>query len=282
MSYPISSDKFGNPLLKELLVILTEYFQSIDGEFYVIGAAARDIILSGIHDQIPGRKTEDLDIAIAIPNWDAFEEISLGLCNLKDFKKSDKQKQRFFYKDVYMLDIVPFGEIAKADKNIYWPPEETHAMSVVGFTEVAKSTLSLKIDDEFTVQVASLPGIFILKIAAWRDRKARTNKDADDMAFIIKEYLEVNLERAVAEHSDIYDAEEFKTFTAGAILIGRDIKEVLRGDQEMITEFSAIIDDEVAKEEGSVLINQILETHTTLKYEDVYEALQSITTQLKK
>lgn len=44
MSYNISCDQFTNPLLKELLQVLTGYFKSVDSDFYVIGATARDII----------------------------------------------------------------------------------------------------------------------------------------------------------------------------------------------------------------------------------------------
>ena len=282
MSYNISSDSFLNPLLKDLLEELTKYFSSIGTEFYVIGATARDIIFSGIHNQEPGRQTDDLDIAIAIPDWNKFEEISIGLCQVDGFYKSKKQKQRFWFRKVFMLDIVPFGEIARADKNIYWPPEETHAMSVVGFTDVAKHTLQVTVDNSFIINVASLPGIFLLKLAAWRDRHIETNKDAVDMAFIISNYLDINLERAADKHFDIYDDEDYTIYKAGAILIGRDIKEILISNQVILDEFVGILQEEVDKEDDSALINQMMETHTGLKYEEVYNGLLSITNELSK
>jgi len=77
MSCNISSETFYNPLLKELLQKLTEYFQTIGSDFYIIGATARDIIMSGIHNQTSKRRTVDLNIAIAIKDWDKFEQISL-------------------------------------------------------------------------------------------------------------------------------------------------------------------------------------------------------------
>jgi len=137
MSCNISSENLNNPLLKELLKKLTGYFQSIGSDFYVIGATARDIILSVIHNQTSARRTADLDIAIAIKDWDKFEQISKGLCEIDGFQKSSKQKHLFLYKHIFKLDIIPFGEVAKADNNIYWPPKEEIAMSVVGFIEVA-------------------------------------------------------------------------------------------------------------------------------------------------
>jgi len=282
MSYNISSENFSNPVLKELLEKLTGFFNSIDAEFYVIGATARDIILSGIYNQIPTRKTNDLDIAIAIPDWLKFHEIAAGLCSLDGFEKSNKQTQRFLYKTFFQLDIVPFGEIAHADNHIYWPPEESQAMSVAGFTDVAKHTFEITIDDRFKIYVASLPGIFILKLNAWKSRNIETNRDADDMAFIITNYLGINEERAAAQNYDLYEAEDFSTFIAGASLLGRDMKEILMANPEILKEFIGILRAEIDKSDESKLINQIIETHSSLKYEDVYGSLLSLTNELSK
>lgn len=282
MSCNISSEGLNNPLLKELLQKLTDYFQSIGSDFYVIGASARDIILSGIHNQTSARRTTDLDIAIAIKDWDKFEQISKGLCEIDGFQKSSKQKQLFLYKLIFKLDIVPFGEVAKADNNIYWPPKEEFAMSVVGFTEVANKTLDVTIDDEFTVKVASLPGICILKLVAFNDRKYQTNKDADDLAFIIENYLDINIERAAAEHYDIYEVENFNTFTAGANLLGKDIKSILWENDEIIQTFIQILEDELKLEDESPLMNQMIETHKSLKYDTIAEAMNNLLHELKQ
>jgi predicted nucleotidyltransferase len=75
MDLTISSEKIGNPLLIELLRKLTDSFGRMDREFYVIGATARDIIVQQLLDTASTRRTRDLDIAIAIPDWDAFEQI---------------------------------------------------------------------------------------------------------------------------------------------------------------------------------------------------------------
>jgi predicted nucleotidyltransferase len=282
MSCNISSETFYNPLLKELLQKLTEYFQTISSDFYIIGATARDIILSGIHKQASARRTLDLDIAIAIKEWDKFEQISNELCDIEGFHKSEKQKQLFWYKKYFRLDIVPFGEVAKADQNIYWPPEEEFAMSVVGFTKVANTALDVSIDNEFTVKVASLPGIFILKLAAFNDRKLKTNKDADDLAFIIENYLTINEERAALEHFDIYEKDNFNIYIAGATLLGRDIKSILGDNNETLTTFIQILTEELKLDDESPLLNQIIETHKNIEYDIVVEALNSLLHELKQ
>lgn len=282
MSCNISSEDLNNPLLKELLQKLTDYFHSIGSGFYIIGATARDIILSGIHKQASTRRTADLDIAIAIKDWDKFNQISEELCQTEGFTKDSLQKQKFHFQGIFEIDIVPFGEIAKKDNTIYWPPEEQFAISVAGYTEVANNTLDITIDSELTVKVASLSGIFILKLAAFNDRKNETNKDADDLAFIIKNYLDINIERAAAEHYDIYESENFNNFTAGAILLGRDIKSILGGKEQTKNTFIKILEEEISLEEESPLINQIIETHSTIKYDISVEALKNLLQELKK
>ena len=155
-------------------------------------------------------------------------------------------------------------------------------MSVAGFSEVMKRTIAVKVDDTLTIYVATLPGIFILKLNAWHDRHIETNRDAEDIAYIISNYLEINEERAATENYDLYEVEDFSRFIAGASLLGRDVKEILKQNPEIQNEFIAILRVEVSKQEDSLLINQIMETHASLKYEDVYKCLQSLMHELNK
>ena len=82
---------------------------------------------------------------------------------------------------------------------IYWPPDHDFAMTVLGFNEVQKATVSVTLDDQIEFDVVNLIGIFLLKIVAWRDRNQKVNKDADDLVFIMKNYLNINDERAATE-----------------------------------------------------------------------------------
>jgi hypothetical protein len=81
MNFHISSEKIGNPQLVELLNLLSISFKTIDLPFFVIGATARDIVLRHFAGIASLRKTEDLDIAIAIPNWEKYDEVSTMLQN---------------------------------------------------------------------------------------------------------------------------------------------------------------------------------------------------------
>ena len=245
-------------------------------DFYIIGATARDIILSNIHDLVPDRKTVDLDIAVAISDWNQFGIIEEKLPETNGFKKGQNQKQRFIYKDIYNVDIVPFGGVARDDGNIYWPPDETMAMSVWGFSEMTDNAIVVEIDHEFFVKIASLPGLFLLKLIAWNDRHLSGSKDAYDLAILLTNYLDINTERAVEEHYDLYEEDEFDRIIAGARLIARDIKLLTQGNERTLKYLIEIVDKEIQLAKASILINQLVDSGASLRYEQVVSCLESM------
>ena len=270
MDLTISSEKIGNPLLIELLRKLTDSFGRMDREFYVIGATARDIIVQQLLDTASTRRTKDLDIAIAIPDWDAFEQIKERLV-ADGFKKSNDMYQRFYY-GAYEVDIVPYGVVAKEDDNIYWPPEEVVAMSVKGFDEVLSEAITVSIDNEFKVKIASLHGLFLLKLNAWLDRNAKTSKDAEDMSFILSNYFMANLDREI--HQEVYDWENFDEYIVGGYWLAHDLVTLLNVNQ--LNYYKEVIEGELTKQEESRLINQMIENSYSLKYETVRATWQII------
>ena len=270
MDLTISSEKIGNPLLVELLRKLTNSFSKMDKEFYVIGATARDIVIQQLLDTESKRRTRDLDIAIAIPDWETFEQVKQSLI-ADGFEKSSDMQQRFYYGE-YELDIVPYGVVAKEDDKIYWPPEEEIAMSVKGFDEVLSEAITVSIDDDFKVKIASLHGLFLLKFNAWLDRNTKTSKDAEDMSFIFSNYFLANLEREI--HQEVYDWENFDDYIVGGYWLAYDIVALL--NKEQLCYYKEIIEGELAKEEESRLINQMIENSYGLKYETVRDTWQAI------
>ena len=276
MDLTISSEKIGNPLLVELLRKLTDSFNKMGREFYVIGATARDIIMQQLLDTESRRRTKDLDIAIAIPDWDTFEQVKQKLI-ADGFEKSTDMQQRFFYGE-YELDIVPYGVVAKEDDNIYWPPEEVVAMSVQGFDEVLSEAITVSIDDEFKVKIASLHGLFLLKFNAWIDRNAKTSKDAEDMSFILSNYFMANLDREM--HQEVYDWENFDEYIVGGYWLAHDLVALL--DVNQLNYYKEVVKEELVKEEKSRLFNQMIESSYGLKYETVRDTWQAIVNVFQK
>jgi predicted nucleotidyltransferase len=245
-------------------------------EFYVIGATARDIVMQQLLDTESRRKTRDLDIAIAIPDWDTFEQVKQKLI-ADGFEKSMDMQQRFFYGD-YELDIVPYGVVAKEDDNIYWPPEEVVAMSVKGFDEVLSEAITVSIDDEFKVKIASLHGLFLLKLNAWLDRNAKTSKDDEDMSFILSNYFMANLDREI--HQEVYDWENFDEYIVGGYWLAHDLVTLLNVNQ--LNYYKEVIEGELAKQEESRLVNQMIENSYGLSYETVRDTWQAMANVFQK
>ncbi len=275
MDLKITSEIIANPLLVELFKKLTDSFNRMGREFYVIGATARDIIIRQLIGITSGRKTKDLDIAIAIPDWSVFEEIKNTLIS-DGFTKSLHMHQRFYYGE-YAIDMVPYG-VAKDDDNIYWPPEEDFAMSVKGFDEVLSEAITANINDEFNIKIASLHGLFILKFNAWLDRNIETSKDAEDISFILSNYFMANLNRNV--YTEVYDWERFDEYIVGGYWLARDLLLLLT--KEQIAYYKEYIEKELEKEDESRLFNQIIEHSNGQTFETIMNTWQTIANVFQK
>ena len=276
MSYHILSKELSNPELKSILQALNSFFQSKEIDFYIVGATARDILLTNLYGLIPERKTMDINIAIAISDWEEFEIIERELPQREYFEKDSHQKQRFIYKGFYAIDVIPFGKIAQKDGNIYWPPDGVIVMSVSGFPEIAAATISVSIDNEFDIKVSSLSGFFLLKLMAWKDRYLSSSKDAYDIALILLHYLGINEQRAVQEHYDLYEAEPFDQVEASGRLIARDIKALIGRNKDTMTYLMEILRREIELSQESPLVNQLIKANTKLNPTQVLRILTSM------
>lgn len=281
MDYNISSKNIDHPLLKPILEELIPVFEKMGIKFFLIGAVARDILMD-LSGEKTGRATMDLDIAIAIDKWEEFEQLSDEITALSNFKKDNLQKQRFIYKNDFQLDIVPYGNIKDQHDKIFWPPDQSFAMSVVGFEEAEKELLKIQLDDEINFEIVSLTGIFLLKLFAWKDRFHKTNKDADDIGFMLTNYLNIYRDLSFQEpYSKVYELEDFTELKAGAIVLGIHLNEILSESSKVREKLKLLLEEDIKRSEESKLINQIIETNRNLKFDEVKEALHLINDQIK-
>ncbi len=273
MAYKIDIEQIEHPLLRPLLDELIPVFADLEIHFFVVGATARDI-LSEIYELESGRRTQDIDIAIAIEKWERFNQIEKHLLELNDFSKDSHQKQRFIYKEQFQVDLIPYGAVAEKRDKIFWPPDQNIAMSVLGYDAIAENLITVDFGNGLEIKVASLVGIFLLKLMAWRDRHTQGNKDAEDIGFILQNYISINTERAVMDHYDaIYQMEDYSIVKASASLLGIDLCSLLEERQEAITEVKQLIEVEINKEMESPLFNQIIETNA-ISFEEVKKGFE--------
>jgi predicted nucleotidyltransferase len=201
---------------------------SMNIPFFIVGATARDILLDVHYGIASKRATVDIDIAVFIENWEQFNHLKDELIGIKQFTPT-RDIHRLLFQKRLPVDIVPFGGVAKKDDLVEWPPDGSIKMRVTGFRECFQHAIQVKISDKpkLTVRVVSLAGLAILKLVSWDDNSARRQKDASDLVFIIRNYLDAgNLERLFEEAPDIVDSGEYDYEAGSARLLGRDISKI--------------------------------------------------------
>jgi predicted nucleotidyltransferase len=275
MNYHISKSQLANPIIKDIIRELNHHFNPKGISFFVIGAMARDINMQ-IHNEQSGRLTEDLDIALTVDNWEQWEKLKEDITTLENFTKDKQQPQRFLYRQSYQLDIVPYGAIRREDNKIYWPPDERFAMSVLGYDPADQSLTEVLIDGEVKFKVAALDAICMLKLIAWQDRHHKTNKDAEDIGFILMNYLQLHEERAVNYYDTVYRDENDTIPKRSASLLGIDLSHLLSAHQTEKLTLLAVLDTAIEDPENSRLIDQLLLTTRTITFDEALACMENI------
>lgn len=281
MEYKITKEELGNDWLYCTLIALDICMGKHGLPLYVVGATARDISMTLLNGDTSKRRTKDLDVAIAIDDWQSFDYICKTLQE-NHFQRYG-ETQKFFYKgengDIdYEVDVVPFGGVAVNEK-ICWPPEGNPVMSVKCFQDVMKKAVTVNIDDAVNVKIAPLCGQFLIKLDAWNDRNASTDKDAEDMVFILKKYHDIQLLDKGETAPDVvtYDDESQDTVIWGTQWLAYDICKLLTTDHLQF--YVDIINDELRKEGSSNLIYHFMKYYNdngTDSIDSCYEPCRKI------
>lgn len=147
----------------------------------------------------------------------------------------------------YPIDLVPFGGVEKPRHTIGWPPDMSILMNVAGYEEALAAAISVQVAPGLAVRVASLPGLAVLKLLAWKDRGQRDPKDADDLQFLMRSYASAgNLDRLYEIEFAILEAADHDPDNAGVYLLGKDVG--LLAGPEAYAQCTAMLDDPVQRD----------------------------------
>ncbi len=225
----ISFDLSGKiePGYLDVISHVTQVADALGIPFFLVGATARDFILDYCYGIKTTRMTHDIDLGVEISNWEQFEALSKALLATKQFFVT-QEKQRFLFNSI-PVDIVPFGPVAGENKKISWPPEHEIFMSMLGFEEAYKYSLSVRLntEPELVLKIPTLPGLALMKLISWNDRYPERPKDADDLLFIMHHYDDAgNTDRLYDEEISLLTAEGFDNQLAGIKLLGKDMAKI--------------------------------------------------------
>ena len=245
-----------DPFTSEVLTLVSKITDTLNMDFFVIGATARDIIFNLIYGIKIQRGTNDIDFSVRVRNWEDYTRLTDALKE-NNFSPS-KIVHRFTYKSIPSIDIIPFGEISLDSTSIKWPDKEAKEMSVIGFEECFQDSESVRIQSipPLDIKIASTRGLVLMKLISWKDGFPSRSRDALDILYIIKNYIEAgNMDRLQSEHSDLIN-DQFDFELTGAILLGRDISKI--ANPQTLEFLVNILEEEIRNEGGSKFISDMM------------------------
>lgn len=136
--------------------------QPLGIEYFLMGAAARDLMLRHAHNIEPTRLTEDVDFAVSVPDWPGFESLRTALLGSDQFSgKPGPAIHKLRHKATGLpLDVVPFGGIENTDRTISWPPDHHTVFDCFGAREAFEASIPVQLQNNVTLRVASIREIW--------------------------------------------------------------------------------------------------------------------------
>jgi predicted nucleotidyltransferase len=222
-------DLSGCAELRWLASVVTDIAAAdLEREPILVGAMARDVLLRHAHGIDTGRATEDADFAIAVADWNDFQQVKDRLLSRGAFKSSRRGIHRLEHRTIPWIDLVPFGGIERGDKTIAWPPDGEPVMNVLGFQEAGATAVTVRLPGGQQVLTVCLPMLAALKLLAWEDRRELgDDRDAEDLKVILEKYLDAGSLARYPPDAEHVLGDEFDYATVGALLAGRDLRELL-------------------------------------------------------
>lgn len=231
--YAVRADRPLNPDTLAILGALHAAAARLGFSYFLVGATARDILMTHVFGLDVQRATHDVDCAFALEDWSSFDTLKNELLATGDFAPADGREHLLFYKpqefrNAYPLDLIPFGGVEHTSHEIAWPPDMNVVMNVIGYGEALHSALRVDVGNGLAIPVISVPGLAALKLLAWNERGLSDNKDAKDLFFLLSRYADAgNQDRLYDEAFAMLEACGFDPGLAGARLLGHDVRLIL-------------------------------------------------------
>ncbi len=247
MKRSVRPDRPLDSNLLRVLRVITHETERAGIDYMIVGATARDILMTHIFDIPTGRATYDVDFAVTVASWDQFDYLKNSLAAAPGFTRHDTSKQRVYYQHDtgsprYPVDLLPFGGVTSGAGEIAWPPDMAVVMNVAGYDEVLAAAEIVEFTPGLAGRVASLPGLAVLKLIAWSDRGRGNPKDAHDLLYLMSNY------HAAGNAGRLYDAEyalleaaDHDPELAGACLLGLDVARFVT--EKTLVRLNGLIDD---------------------------------------
>jgi predicted nucleotidyltransferase len=185
----------------------------------LIGASAL-----GAHMDCYWRQTYDLDVTVAV----SVDELTEKINGLTDWIQHPKLEHQWTSPGNVHIDILPAGPDSERENPLIWP-KSRQVMQLRGFRLVFQHAKPMTLAPNLYFYVAPLHVIVFLKIISYLDRPFDRERDLQDLAFVLEEYLPPDDMR---RFSDIVLERQIPYPHTSAFILGKDLSETVN-EQEL-------------------------------------------------
>ncbi|MEA5427913.1 hypothetical protein [Arcicella lustrica] len=231
------------PEISEMLSALERGLTKYRVDFYLVGAVARDVWMSGINKIEPRRTTGDIDFAVFINNISTYDELREHLIYEEGFFPYKGNNFVLIWKGRTQVDLLPFGAIEDENGKVSTNGIGLTNISLQGFTEIYDEGLpELNLEGEHQFKFCTLPGIVLLKMIAFDDRPEHRRDDIKDISDILNHFFDMYNEEIYTNHLDLFGEEEFSLRELSARVMGREIKKIAKRNLKLKERIMSILE----------------------------------------
>jgi len=230
------------PEITEMLSALERGLEKFGIDFYLVGAVARDVWMSGIHQIAPRRTTGDIDFAVLINDKGTYQELKEYLIEKEGFHQSKGNAFVLIWKDKSEVDLLPFGAIEDEEGKVTAAGLGLTNISLQGFTEVFEEGLpQLDLEGKHQFKFCTLPGIVLLKMIAWDDRPEKRRDDIKDISDILNHFFNMYDEVIWENHNDLFEDENADLIHIAARVMGREMRKIAKRNEKLFGRIEGIL-----------------------------------------
>ena len=235
----VDLDRLALPHFETAVRVVAAQCQRQGVPFMLIGAIARDLLLNHLRDLGRGfRLTEDLDVSVMVPDWDAYHCIREGLLSHPSVDATDMVHRLMVHH--MAVDLVPFGGLEQPIGYIEWP-SDSRVMDVSGYREAFHEAEQIGLGD-LVLRVVPLLAYVPMKVVTWRDRSFE--RDALDICTILLSYYDVAIDSIVETDTDLFELEDGDQDFIGARAYGRHVTNSRSVSPGLLGEMTRILEVE--------------------------------------
>ena len=242
-SYKINYEQLRQqPEITTILFALERGFKIFNIDFYLVGAVARDVWMSGINKIAPRRTTGDIDFAVLINDKGTYEALKEYLVNTEGFHPYKSNSFVLIWKDKTEVDLLPFGAIENQGGRVIADGLGLTNISLQGFTEVYEEGLpELDLEGEHQFKFCTLPGIVLLKMIVWEDRPEKRRDDIKDISDILNHFFNMYDNEIWENHHDLFGQDDADLKNIAARVMGREMGKIAKRNEKLRSRIAGIL-----------------------------------------